>query len=515
MDSQGKIKKWCQRCGENCARKNKLCPTCGSDTMVEYNTNDNGEGSVIYGLRRKRFVDELIERSRRFGQQDNVSASAGVSASVGESASAGISASADVSASAGVSANAGVSSLVLQNETYLINAHGSNTGQFFELPPNTRVFLPLIGSTPLSPLGEILITEMALTKVDPICSNIEKTLDEYLAAMTTRHGSKYDFKVYDSRFTKECPIVFISPEKDSFNSGISHCPVKIGIEFLKDTDDAGNPVLKGSKILLDEVYGEKAVLSEVKRFKKEIASSMSTSVAALRNPRNYLLAALTPKAVISSGKTPTQRCYFDSQRFQKIEHILTEGKVVYNPKLDKMRQQLHISYGRSPIFLPEFISYCRKQYPDNVTLTFIMATCNSLPLEFDQEQIDNYTRKDKGISYKEFIRKMAEVFSPVSSPNVESPRLGFPSQAVSVEIPPAIINIFNEFLKNGTFNKPDYEKLPKEIQSNILEIIKEYGRSMNPEMTQNKQERFLNFVFDVKYLKYKTKYLQLKNNLLL
>ena len=78
--------------------------------------------------------------------------------------------------------------------------------------------------------------QLNLLKPDETLQNVKHLIDAYKKNHLKITGHPLDFKVYDSRDgPMKVPEIYYSPEKNkAFFSGITECPIKIELEYVKD-----------------------------------------------------------------------------------------------------------------------------------------------------------------------------------------------------------------------------------------------------------------------------------------
>jgi hypothetical protein len=309
---------------------------------------------------------------------------------------------------------AGVALPIFKNVNYNLHAHGSNLGSFFELPRNTRIFIPSLNETLYATIdAECVFAQLNLLTIDPACSNINALLKEFLDAQSAEIGKPLNYKIYDSTLgITTCPNIYYEREKSVFNSGVAKCPVTIKQTYLQDyitnskerkeefrqrgdTIDIDNP-----NEMIIEFKAEckaKGILYPSELLSLDPRNSLRKRIIA------HLLFPYTKK-IDSRDRTPdlielpNYVTFYDSTNFTTIDHL--KYKIFGQRDL-----------GKNSLFLEDIIRYYRRiidddpSYGRETIITFLTFACNKIE---DPAVKSSYDRGDQGILYEEFSEKISK-----------------------------------------------------------------------------------------------------------
>ena len=322
---------------------------------------------------------------------------------------------------------------IFKNVNYNLHAHGANTGRFFKLPPNTRIFIPSLNEALYATVSaECLFAQLNLLTIDPACSNIDSLLSKFLSEQTriineqTRMVNEpLSYKIYDTAFEiVDCPNILYEPEKSQFTTGIAECPVVVKQTYLKnyksqtthefrqagDTIIIDNPIQKIIEFNESFIHSGFDGIESMLNFREphkphsqlqKLRSGLKKSIIAhLLFPYTKRASYSAPGAGAGAAAVPAGNAmielpnyitYYDSNKFTTIEHLT-----------DNMGQP-----QESQIYLENIVKHYRHKIDSDPTLgpdtviTIITFACNKI----DASVKAQYEARDGGISYQEFKRR--------------------------------------------------------------------------------------------------------------
>jgi hypothetical protein len=304
---------------------------------------------------------------------------------------------------------------IFKNVNYNLHAHGGNTGTFFNLPRNTRIFIPSLNDVLYASVeAECAFAQINLLDIDPVCSNIDNLLKEFLDAQSSLIHKKLDYKIYDTNLgITKCPNILYEPEKSLFTTGIAQCPVIVKQTYLKNyvSHTTGNFRQVGDTIIIDDAYSK---IIDFKRSFKEfrfnniqevlqrpitaVGGKLKKSIIShLLFPHTKRINYVDPRVVTDDIiELPNYMTYYDSNKFITIEHLIHNLCTV---NIIKPGQKL---------YLENIIQYYRQKidadpmYGPQTIITIITFACNEI---IDPAVKHRYDMQDKGISYEDFRSK--------------------------------------------------------------------------------------------------------------
>lgn len=433
----------------------------------------------------------------------------------------------------------------LQNRTFLVNGHGANLGYFFKLPENTRVFLPSLNIQTYANLKtEIEIMKILLTRVDQTCSNIDKYLQGFIEE-NRKHNQDLNFtyKIYNNY----CPEISYSEEEEfRWMSGILECPIKLKQVYLRaheSQSQGGQPIFRqaGETINIDNpmkllIKYETDFVEKYESFASTYKQTMIGFLSTVPNARNPIIAhILFPQSKLSQAYTKLP---------DYVTFIDTNDHLPFN--------KYKANSGNKDIHLSELITYYRAKIDPNITLTIISVVCNNLPANMTEQDIKNYNKlnENHGINYDEYktdinFRGLTDSGPLLSSHHIDAQDAALTDIDTSNIILEAFIGTFVDKIKEGQeppaaytaalelfkWKNPygDLKLVYIPILSNKLTDMINQVRTGNDSNKDSILENYtiLNSLIDIrkqkaaegvaagayekKYLKYKNKYLALKN----
>ena len=427
---------------------------------------------------------------------------------------------------------------IFQNKTFTLSAHGANTGTFFTLPHNTRIFIPSIPDVVWASCdAECAFARLNFIECDAVCSNIDSILNDFFASQQRIGHSHKDFsyKIYDTRLNiNECPNINYYSEQEKFRTGIAECPAIVRQVYLQNHISKNGKYRQiGDDIEIDNL--ERKILNFNKTFHELGFDSIEEMLNApdgvpIDQPgydrytfqcgslKNNIIANLLfpyTKRLNSGSSAITQLpdyvTYYHSSKFTTLEKLLYEME----QSRDTLTLENVIKFYRDKINL----SHGKETF-----ITIITTACNKIPSDL----MANYTAKDKGLLYKEYITSThftPEEFSPGTQQDIAA-------QAASAQVLQSVVIINRFFGKNNGANKTAEEindflnklfikigivtdrtfdpdrvtlyilQIKDSVHPVIIDFIKRHFGLLGGSINNNN--------YYLKYLKYKKKYISFK-----
>ena len=412
---------------------------------------------------------------------------------------------------------------IFKNKTFTLSAHGANTGTFFTLPPNTRIFIPSINDVVYASVdAECAFARLNLITIDPVCSNINSILNEYFESQKKVTRRDFSYKIYDSQLgIRECPNITYSPELDRFVTGVAECPVTIKQTYLKNYESKsqyGNFFRQAGDVITITGADEK-----IRQFNTSFRSFGFRSIDEMFSEEDGTPRGNLKKSIIAHllfpftkrlnqgisvvSQLPDYITYYDSSRFTTLQHLAHQMTL---PSIVPFDLANIIYFYRQKIDRESPLGH-------QTVITFITDACNKIPEGLEE----GYKIQDKGILYDEFLSRIP--FYGLA----ESVRRDIADQTIA----PELIVIKDQL---DTFFKESHKT--EERKAFIKGLFTRFGiidgsQKLNLEKTEllfNKQSlvspEIKNFIhvyvvqlgssinnnYYLKYLKYKNKYLKLK-----
>lgn len=302
---------------------------------------------------------------------------------------------------------------IFKNINYTLVTHGSNNLEFFKLPPNTRIFIPIINSKVRSNIDtECIFAKLNLLKFDTACSNIDSILQELLRAQEesysrSRSSEKnfFKYKIYDSNLCIEtCPNIYYGLDDEYLKVGLIQCPTNVKQTYLKDYLSVSKAPISSSgwssaPTRTWRKEGETLVINnvneEINRFQMECKQAgiiKWRDLIAHPKLKKDMIASLLLKPIQSELLERDYFIYWDESKYRSMKNLCYH---IIGQDYESLQEQTHLS-------LRSIIMYLRsktdREFGSDYTITIITFACNDLP----PDKISTYEEKDKGIDYETF-----------------------------------------------------------------------------------------------------------------
>jgi hypothetical protein len=302
---------------------------------------------------------------------------------------------------------------IFKNINYTLKTHGYNNSEFFKLPSNTRIFIPVINSCVRGSINtECIFAKLNLLKFDAACSNIDSILQEFLKAQTepvSRSSSSekknFKYKIYDSNLGIEtCPNIEYGFDDKYIKVGLIQCPTIVKQTYLKDCFSISRPSISSAGLTSAPTHtlrkeGETFVINhvdeEINRFQMECKQACIRSlnkVVAHPTLKKDMIVSLLFKPIQTELLERDYFVYWDESKYISMRNLC------YNflgPNYESLERQY-------PLCLKDIIGYLRhkinREFGSDYTITLVTVACNDLP----PDKLSTYEEKDKGIDYETF-----------------------------------------------------------------------------------------------------------------
>jgi hypothetical protein len=301
---------------------------------------------------------------------------------------------------------------IFKNINYTLTTRGSNNSEFFKLPPNTRIFIPVLNSKASSNIDtECIFTKLNLIKFDPTCSNIDRILQEFLRAQAeafsrSRSSEKkiFKYKIYDSNLGIEtCPNIDYALDDETLKVGLNQCPTIVKQTYLKDYLSVSARISStGWKSAPTSTWRKEGETLVINNVDEKINSFQFECKQAgiikwhdlIEHPKlkKDMIASLLLKPIQSELLERDYFIYWDESRYTSMKNLCYH---IIGQDYEALQYQTRLSLRNIIMYLRSKIN---KEFGSDYTITIVTFACNNLP----PDKISAYEEKDKGIDYETF-----------------------------------------------------------------------------------------------------------------